>query len=61
MTVFANEALYHVRAADATILGSRYVARWVPAIKAQAACIAADRPACQVGSGSHNPGSRLPL
>lgn len=30
MTVFANEALYHVRAADAKILGSRYVARWEP-------------------------------
>jgi hypothetical protein len=40
--VFTNQALYHVRVADATILGSRYVARWAPATKTQAACIAAD-------------------
>ena len=45
ITVFMNLAFYHVRAADAIILGSRYVARWVPETMILAACIAADRAA----------------
>ena len=37
--------LYHVRAVDAIYLGSRYVARWVPAQQFPAACIVVDRSA----------------